>query len=432
MKSTAAIGVLWLAVVAPAATLPERVLPAGVGINIHFTRGHEQDLDLMAAGGFRVARMDFSWAGTERQKGSYDWSAYDELTGNLEKRGIRPYYILDYSNSLYEETVSTKNPVSGEEQRDTASPQHPESVAAFAQWAAAAVRHYRGHPILWEIWNEPNITFWKPKPDVRQYTTLALATCQAIRGADPQAILVAPSTSGFPWEFLEEFFRSGVLAQLDAVSVHPYRDYRRGPETAAEDYRRLRGLIARHSPAAGKSNLPILSGEWGYASHTKGVDLETQAAFLVRQQLANLLNEIPVSIWYDWKNDGPDPAEREHNFGTVTPNLQPKPAYTAVRTLTRELGGYRVLGRLRAGDESDYVLLLVNAEGDQKLAAWTTGQPHTLGVPLVPGSKETKAEVLAGDGALATDAKIAHDRLMLDLAAPPQFVRLGALRTAPP
>ena len=72
------------------------------GVNIHFTGGHEKDLDLIAAAGFKFIRMDFGWQSTEREKGIYNWSAYDELTSNLEKRGMRAIYILDYSNSLYE------------------------------------------------------------------------------------------------------------------------------------------------------------------------------------------------------------------------------------------------------------------------------------------------------------------------------------------
>ena len=118
------LAVLPLAV--SAADLPELVLPAGVGVNIHFTRGHEKDLDLIAAAGFKFIRMDFSWGGTERAKGVYNWADYDELTANLKKRGLRAYYILDYSNGLYEDTVVSINPVSGREQRDTASPSKPD------------------------------------------------------------------------------------------------------------------------------------------------------------------------------------------------------------------------------------------------------------------------------------------------------------------
>src|SRR5262245_7962962 len=138
------------------ADLPELVLPQGVGVNIHFTRGHERDLDLIAAAGFKFIRMDFGWGGIERKKGEYDWIAYEELTANLEKRGMRAIYILDYSNPIYEETVIGKNPITGKEHRDVASPQHPESVMAFARWAAAAARHFAGRRIIWEIWNEPN------------------------------------------------------------------------------------------------------------------------------------------------------------------------------------------------------------------------------------------------------------------------------------
>ncbi len=188
----------------PAADLPELVIPQGVGVNIHFTRGHEKDLDLIAAAGFKFIRMDFGWGGTERKKGEYNWADYDELTANLEKRGLRPLYILDYSNGLWEETVVSTNAITHRQQRDTASPQHPESVAAFARWAAAAAQHFKDRRVIWEIWNEPNIFFWKPKPDVQQYNTLALAVCKAVRAVDPTATIVGPATSEVPMKFLEE------------------------------------------------------------------------------------------------------------------------------------------------------------------------------------------------------------------------------------
>jgi hypothetical protein len=68
------------AVTARRADFPDLVLPQGVRVNIHFTRGHERDLDLIAAAGFRFVRMDFSWGGTERTPGTYHWADYDGLT----------------------------------------------------------------------------------------------------------------------------------------------------------------------------------------------------------------------------------------------------------------------------------------------------------------------------------------------------------------
>jgi hypothetical protein len=403
--------------------IPEPVLPAGVGVNIHFVTGHQRDLDLIAAAGFKFVRMDFGWGGIERKKGEYDWSGYDELTANLEKRGIRAIYILDYSNPLYEEEVTISNPISGKQHKTTASPQHPESVAAFAKWAAAAAKHFSGRKIIWEIWNEPNIQFWQPKPDAQQYAVLALATCKAIRETDPQAKIVGPATSGFPWEFIETLFKSGALEYLDAVSVHPYRNYSKPPESAADDYAKLRVLVDRYAPAAKKNKLPILSGEWGYATHDKGLSLERQAAFAARQQLANLLNNVPLSIWYDWKNDGDDPNEREHNFGTVLPDLKLKPAYVAIQTLTRELPGYRIVYRHETGNTNDFVLVLTNAREETKLAAWALGDSHvmTLEASL---SGSNPISVVSSDGE-RTDVKLPQGRLELELTGAPKYVSLG-------
>jgi hypothetical protein len=407
-----------------ASQLPPLVIPEGVGVNIHFTRGHERDLDLIAVAGFNYVRMDFGWAGIEHDKGQYDWSAYEELTTHLEQRGLHAIYIFDYSNPLYEDTVTGKNPLTGEEHRDTASPQHPESVAAFAKWAAASARHFHGRPILWEIWNEPNISFWKPKPNLQQYTTLALATCQAVREVEPTATLLAPATSEIPMPFLETFFKSGILASLDAVSVHPYRNYSKQPETAAADCDHLRQLIERYAPVD-KKKLPIISGEWGYASHTKGVSIETQAAFIVRQQLANLLAGVPISIWYDWKNDGPEANEREHNFGTVLPDLTPKPAYTAVKTLTHELTGYRIERRRTADAENTFLLLCTNAAGEQKIAAWTLSGTGSASVHLTGTASSFR--VVASDGQPST---IHPDgsTLLLNLGPAPIYVTIAPVR----
>jgi hypothetical protein len=387
--------VLWLLFpwVASASEIPNAVIPEGVGVNIHFVTGHEQDLDLIAAAGFKFVRMDFAWTAIEKQKGKYDWSEYDQLMANLDKRGVRALFILDYSHHLYEEAVTSPHPITGATHRTTASPQHPESIAAFARWAAESAKHFHGRHIIWEIWNEPNGHFWAPKPDAQQYSALAIAAAKAIREAEPQATIVGPASSGFPWDYLETFLKSGVLEYLDAVSVHPYRNPKQSPETAAADYKKLRELIARYAPP-GKTNMPILSGEWGYSTHRKGVSLETQADFAVRQQLSNLLNGVPLSIWYDWKNDGDDPGENEHNFGTVLPDLNPKPAYTAIQKLTHELAGYHVERRMAWPNDLDYVLLCVNPAGEGKIAMWTIGQPHTVSIEIPSGATEPSKKVM--------------------------------------
>jgi hypothetical protein len=420
-------GLLTLA--AGAAEIPEPVLPAGVGVNIHFVTGNEQDLDLITAAGFKFIRMDFAWTGIETKKGEYDWSGYEQLLAHLDQRGLRPIFILDYSHHLYEEAVTSPDPLTHVPHRTTSSPQHPESIDAFARWAAASAKHFHGRHVLWEIWNEPNGNFWAPVPNAEQYTTLALATCKAIREVEPQANIIGPASSGFPWEFLETFLKSGVLEYLDAVSVHPYRSPQKPPETAAADYQKLRQLIERYAPLSRKGAIPILSGEWGYSSFTKGVSLDTQAAFAVRQQLANLLAGVPLSIWYDWKNDGSDPGENEHNFGTVMPDLKPKPAYLSIRTLTSELSGYRISRRLPLASEKDYVLVCSGPKEAQKLAGWTLAEPHPVKIALDHNIGQN-ITVVNGQGEVGGAMNFDSGRLVFDLSAIPKYVSLGGATVA--
>ncbi|HLH55117.1 MAG TPA: cellulase family glycosylhydrolase [Verrucomicrobiae bacterium] len=406
---------------ASAREIPQTVFPAGVGVNIHFVRGHEKDLDLIAAAGFKFIRMDFGWAGIERSKGQYHWDEYDELLGHLDQRGIGAVFILDYSNPLYEPEVTSTNPLTHSLHRTIASPQHEESVAAYAAWAAAAARHFSGRHVIWELWNEPNIDFWSPKPDASQYTAMALAASKAVRKSNPQATLVGPASSGFPWPFLDTFLKSGILEFLDAVSVHPYRDSGRSPETALTDYQRLRALIERYAPPEKKNAIPILSGEWGYSSWQRGVTPEKQADFAVRQQLFNELNGVPLSIWYDWKNDGEDIKENEHNFGTVMPDLQPKPAYTALKTFTQQLAGFAIDHRVSLPNPADFVLACTNASGNTKLVAWTTGETHSVSVPLNAGSRADKG--VLGDG-VSFSPEQGSGECRFEISSSPRYIQV--------
>jgi hypothetical protein len=353
-----------------AGSLPEAVVPNGFGVNIHFT-GEPKDLDLIAQAGFKFIRMDFSWSGVEREKGVYDFekSGYDALTAGCTKRGIRILYILDYSNRLYENDRSVRT---------------EEGRKAFAAFAEAAAKRYAGKNILWEIWNEPNIKqFWVPQPGFEDYCRLVEAAAERIRQADANALVVAPATSTIPFGWLEDCFKKGLLNWIDALTVHPYRP--QPPETVINDYDKLRELIKRYAPQG--KEIPIVSGEWGYSSvnwDRSRLSDQQQAQYLSRMFLVNLYQNIPVTIWYDWKNDGTDPNEREHNFGTMTHDLRPKQAYVAAKTLSATLAGYRIKGRIDLGSDKDFAFRLVK-DGAEATAFWTAGDEHEVTLPLGAG-----------------------------------------------
>ncbi len=355
-----------------AAKLPELVVPNGWGVNIHFTGAPKQDLDMIHQAGWQMIRMDFAWGDIEKKPGVYHFEAYDKLLDGLLQRTIRPIFILDYSNTLYEKESSVRTEAGRK---------------AFAAFASAAATHYRGKPILWELWNEPNIGFWKPIPSPDEYVALAKAVIPAIKKADPNATCVAPASASIDLGFLEACFKKGLLPLVDAITVHPYRGGI--PETVASEYQKLRQLIAQIDPS--RQDIPILSGEWGYSTAIGNYTEKQQSEYIVRQYLINLSQNVPVSIWYDWHDDGPDPNYNEHRFGTVRQDYQPKPSYATAKQLIAALRGMKFIKRI-ASKPDDY-LLMFGTGNLLKLAAWTTAAPHAVSVPGMPSIGLTSSPV---------------------------------------
>ncbi len=385
------------AVMAGPSKLPELTVPDCLGVNIHFTGPERAQVDQIAAGGFKFIRMDFAWDRIEKAKGVYDYKAYDELVDSLASKGIRALFILDYGNNLYD---------------DGLAPHTDEARAAYAKYAAAAAAHFKGKGVLWEIWNEPNGGFWRPQAKAEDYVLLAKATYPAMKKADPGCTILAPALAGWDYAFIENAFKLGLLDATDVVSLHPYGAAK--PEDAAMLYGRVRDLVRQYAPKG--KDYPIVSGEWGYSTFSKGVSNEVQADYIARQFLSNMLNNCRLSIWYDWHDDGPNPDENEHRFGTVQQDFTPKPSYIAVRTLTTELNGYSFAGRLGTDSKEDYLALFKKGD-DYRLVAWTTGSPHSVTLPV----DVIEVELVSRSGERTTP-EFKDGKLTLKLTGSPQYV----------
>jgi polysaccharide biosynthesis protein PslG len=109
--------------------LPTPVVPAGFGVNIHFTDPVPGEMERLTQAGYHLARMDLAWGAIETAPGRYNFAAHDRLKGHLARAGARPIFILDYGNRLYDHGQA---------------PRSDSARAAFARFAAAAARHFRG------------------------------------------------------------------------------------------------------------------------------------------------------------------------------------------------------------------------------------------------------------------------------------------------
>jgi polysaccharide biosynthesis protein PslG len=382
---------------------PPLVVGNNWGVNVHGAA--EADLDMIAALGLKFVRIDLTWEVTEKAPGVYDFAAYDVMARQLRARGLRPVFILNYSNPLYVKPVAIrqKSPTV----RKPSAPALPNAVAAFARWAAHAVSRFHEYGAVFELWNEPDLDdFWPPQSNVQHYVALASAACRAIREATPEATIIGPAAAKPPTvsrastPFLNAVLGSGLLGCLDGVSVHPYPHIPDLKYTARnwDLLRRLitqsqRGSAARRSqatrlrtgedaPSAALANrsvqLPIpINSETGLTTGGGTIlhrppDEAAQALYVVRMMLLDFESGVPISLWYDWRDDGDDASEPENRFGLVRRDRAPKPAYRALKSLLHVLSGFS-LECSKRDDDGQLSLVFGRPNASAKLVSWREG-----------------------------------------------------------
>jgi hypothetical protein len=354
-----------------------------IGVNTHYGAPREP-LDAMALARLREAgvafvRNDLDWAAVERERGVYDFATpgIDAFVGAAQAVGLRVLFILDYGNPVHGPARAVVDEAGRE---------------AFAAFATAAATRYGGRGHVWEIWNEPNLPqFWNGAgrgPDPLAYAALVEAVVPALRAADPSGdVLIGSVFMGLPalvaaiggvpgGEFLARLFGTGVLADVDGVTVHLYRA--EPPESVAADVRAVRDLMER----AGRV-VPLWSGEWGYSTYDPAapptgvnylpaVTPARQASYVARMLLHNHVLGLAGSVIFKDRDAAPaDPGNIEHHFGLMRGDLSAKPAYAAVATLTRLLGDAR-LHRTLPLAAGEHGVVFRGAGGRRVAALWST------------------------------------------------------------
>lgn len=368
---------------APLAKAKEWPQPQTIGeaaaVQIWVWRTTYEDLDAIKAAGFNNVRFIMSWKIVEKWQDIYKWTQYDYIMRGLRERGMRAIVVLMGGNENYSPTGDPKLSGNDNNQSWPQAPTTPEAISAFARFAATAAERYQQQPVVWEIWNEPDIAHsWYPKMDAYAYAWLADATCRAIRVVQPDAKVIGPAAAAFPsLEDAEDSSFLGVLIQsaaadcLDALSIHPYRGGYKSPESVAIDYRNLAGFLNERKLTMQRS-LPVLCTEWGYT--TTKVTPEIQAAYVIRTLFANLLNDVKLSTWYEWR-DSRDDGDKDHesNFGLYEYNNIIKPQTQDALPILSAIAKDQLVKRLDAGHPDVYAVLLRKPDDQNEILAWWAG-----------------------------------------------------------
>jgi polysaccharide biosynthesis protein PslG len=291
-------------------------------------------LDRMSAAGVGWLRLDVGWeALEERGPGRRsDWYV-ERLDRAVEGARARRMQVLV---TLW----TTPGWANGDRGR-TVPPDDPGQYARVATWLAD---RYRGRVAAWEVWNEPNSSDFFTG-DAAAYVRLLKAAAPGFHAGDPDARVVLGGPSYNDTDWLEQVYAAGAAGSFDVLATHPYLGPSDAPPETPDDgspwtllhVTRVQQLMRDN----GDGDLPIWFTEFGWSTHgntdatqpwQRGVSPSTQGEYLVRtlDLLRSRFPQVSHVFWYAAR-DRVDSDVHTNGYGLLTYDLEPKPAYRALR-----------------------------------------------------------------------------------------------------
>jgi Na+-transporting methylmalonyl-CoA/oxaloacetate decarboxylase gamma subunit len=171
-----------------------------------------RDLGLIRDAGFNWVKQWFAWSDIEGAgKGKYDWTMTDRIVEQAQDFGLKLIVRVDHAPAW-------------------AGPP-PGNADDFSSFLSVMAKRYQGRVQAYQVWNEPNLAReWGDKPpNAAEYTQMLKKAYQAIKKADPNAIVVsaglAPTTElsqrAVPdTQFVQAMYNAGAKPYFDMLGVH--------------------------------------------------------------------------------------------------------------------------------------------------------------------------------------------------------------------
>jgi len=316
----------------------------------------ERDLRLVKEAGFTWIKQTFAWRDIEGAgKGIFDWSRADQVVDDALRYGFSIMARVDHQPDWARSGCSQQGP--------------PNNYQDYADFLFALASRYRGRIRAYVVWNEPNLAVqWcDQSPDPKKYVKLLKKAYQAIKQADPNAMVIsaglAPTGTGPPIampddEYLRKMYQAGVKGYFDVLGVHG-AGYKAPPEMSPDEvakrpeygghrffcFRRvedLRAIMVQN----GDGDKQVAVVEFGWTSdprpdspyHWHAVSEEEKADYLVRAYQWAKQNWSPwVGVMSAIYIADPEWTEQDEQYwwAVTNPDGTTRPAYKALKRMPK-------------------------------------------------------------------------------------------------
>ncbi len=192
---------------------------------------------------FSHVKQIFAWSDLEPQRGLWDFARADQIVDEVQAKGLKLVARLSDAPDWSHPGNTGQKDVDFHD-----SP--PDDIADMSAFCGTLAARYKGRIAAYQIWNEPNLTreWGNRPPDAAGYVGLLKACSEAIRAADPDAILISaglsPTGTYSPQAtpddiYLQQLYAAHFQQYVDVVGMHApgYSAPELGPDEAEQQGR---------------------------------------------------------------------------------------------------------------------------------------------------------------------------------------------------
>ncbi len=333
------------------------------------------DLDMVRLMNFTHVKQRFAWLDVEPQPGEWHWQHADAVVDEVDYRGLEIVARIDGAPDWAVRPLDAPDDA-------------PIDLDAWAEYCGAVAGRYQGRIAGYQVWNEPNlrVEWYGNPPNAAGYVRLLRACAEAIRAADPDAVIIsaglAPTGGPMPdampdLDYLRQMYAAGAAPYFDVLGLNA-PGYAAAPEVSPDEaeatyghrwmaFRHVedaRAIMVEQGDAA--KQVALLEVGWTtdprpdviYAWHA--VDEATQAAYLVGAYRWAAQHWRPwvglmVTIYMadiNWTED-----DEEYWWAINTPGYPPRyrQAYIDLANMEKVMGDRVIPARDPGAPEAQFV-----------------------------------------------------------------------------
>lgn len=257
-------------------------------------------------------------------------------------------------------------------------PKTKEEIDGFNNYLIAAAKHFPEVTSL-EVWNEPDISFWKSDDEYAiEYTALAKAAAVAAKEAGIEKSIIGGVVSGctpVADRHLKYMFEQGMGKYVDGFSFHPY--IWQGNADVDGGYEKMLDLYDTKQDISGDWQEKYISEIGWPALKDSAITEEKQGEYMLKAYILADYRGYEGTYYYNFFDVGTDEYSSEHVFGLVKANRagKPKQGYAILANATKQLNSARYIGKTEIGENITAHIYL--RDGKPMMAAWCQTDTET-------------------------------------------------------